>query len=210
MPTHEPDTRELVRRAAGGDAGAVERLLQRYRARLKKMVLARMDPSVRARIDPSDVIQETLACASRDLPKYLVSQPLPFYPWLRRIAWERLVDHHRQHLDAQIRSVRREEQYDWGISDDSSMQIAGLFVGRGSTPSADASRREICERVRAVLENLSEIDREVLLQRYVEQMTIPEIAAALEKNEAAIYKRHARALQRVRASLEGGSYGPSH
>ena len=39
--------------------------------------------------------------AHQKLPEYLRTQPIPFYPWLRRIAWENIVQLHRQHLLAQ-------------------------------------------------------------------------------------------------------------
>jgi DNA-directed RNA polymerase specialized sigma24 family protein len=51
---------------------------------------------------------------------------------------------------------------------------------------------------------LEETDREVLLQRYTEQLSVKEIAAVLESSEAAIYKRLARALEKFQSSLEKG------
>ncbi len=208
MGLSEADHDELVRRAASGDDAAIEDLMQIHRERLKQMVRLRMDPRLLARVDPSDVIQETLTQASQSLPQYLESQPIPFYPWLRRIAWQQLVHIHRQHLDAEKRTVRREQRPAWSVSDHSSMQIAQVIAGGLSTPSAAASRKEICQRVRTALEQLSETDREVLLQRYVEQLSVKEIAAVLETTEGAIYKRHARALEKVQLALEGGFHDP--
>jgi RNA polymerase sigma-70 factor, ECF subfamily len=208
MPISQSETCELVQRAACGDDAAIEQLLQTHRGRLQQMVRQRMDPRLRARVDSSDVIQETLTEASQRLPQYLENQPIPFYPWLRRIAWQQLVKLHKQHLDAQKRSVRREQRPAWNLSDHSSMQLAHVISRGLSTPSAALSRKEICQRVRAALEQLSETDREVLLQRYVEQLSIKEIAAVLEATEEAIYKRHARALENVHSLLERELHGP--
>jgi hypothetical protein len=36
---------------------------------------------------------------------------MPFYPWLRQLAWQRLVDLHRQHVLARKRSIAREEPW---------------------------------------------------------------------------------------------------
>ncbi len=98
MQTAQPDTEELLRHARDGVAEARALLLERHRRRLGKMVEMRMNPRVRARLDPSDVVQETLATASDKLDDYLSNQPLPFYPWLRQLAWEKLVHEHDRHL----------------------------------------------------------------------------------------------------------------
>jgi RNA polymerase sigma-70 factor (ECF subfamily) len=204
MGLSESDQGDLVRRAAGGDDAAMGDLMQTHRERLKQMVRLRMDPRLAARVDPSDVIQETLTQAAQSLPQYLEDQPIPFYPWLRRIAWQQLVHLHEQHLDAEKRTVRREQHHVWSVFDQSSIQLANAIAGGFSSPSAAASKKEIRQRVQAALQELAETDREVLLERYVEQLSIKEIAAVLVTTEAAIYKRHARALEKVQASLEEG------
>src|SRR5262245_15556504 len=86
MTVPQPDT-DLLRRAGQGDPAARDELLRRYRPRLRQLVALRLDPRLAARIDPSDVVQETLAEASGKLAAYLRQQPLPFYPWLRQLAW---------------------------------------------------------------------------------------------------------------------------
>jgi RNA polymerase sigma-70 factor (ECF subfamily) len=203
MPTSDfdPDTEELVRRAGEGDEPAVRTLFERHRGRLKQMVRARMDPRMRGRIDPSDVVQETLVAASQRLPKYAAEQPLPFYPWLRQIAWEKLVHLHDRHLRAAKRSVAREQFFRPDISDESAMELARRLGSATSSPSAEAVRKEVRQRVRDALDALSVEDREVLLQRYLEQMSSKEIGAILGISEAAVNMRHMRALERMRRIL---------
>jgi RNA polymerase sigma-70 factor (ECF subfamily) len=196
----DDDTDELLRRVARGDAAAENQLLARHRGRLAQMVHARMDPRVRARVDPSDVVQETLAAASQKMQTYLAERPLPFYPWLRQIAWEKLVHLHERHL-AGKRSVTREQRAQAGLSDQSAIQLAEQLVGMKSSPSTAAVRRELRERVQQALAALSADDRELLLQRYVEQMSSKEIGAVLGITEAAVNMRHMRALERMRRLL---------
>src|SRR4051794_34055053 len=76
----------LLNPAAAGDEIALRRLLNRPRGRLRRMIAFRLDSRLAARLDPSDVAQEALADASRKLPQYAHERPLPFYPWLRRLA----------------------------------------------------------------------------------------------------------------------------
>src|SRR5262249_15431535 len=108
-PTMPPDTQELLERSVAGDAMARQELLVRHRARLRRMVAVRLDRRLSARVDPSDVVQEALADAAQHLDDYLRDRPLPFYPWLRQFAWERVVKTHRDHIHAQRRSIIREE-----------------------------------------------------------------------------------------------------
>jgi RNA polymerase sigma-70 factor (ECF subfamily) len=48
---------------------------------------------------------------------------------------------------------------------------------------------------------LSERDREVLLLRYLEQLSTAEVAAVLDISEAAVKARHVRALDHLRGLL---------
>ena len=208
MPDAEFDTEWLVDRARAGDLTSVAMLMQRHRQRLKKMIDARMDPRLRARVDPSDVIQDALTTAAQRLSEYLETEPIPFYPWLRRITWQTLVHAHQMHLDAAKRSVRRESQGVWGLSDRSTSQLLDVLdglPGNTSTPSAAADREESRRRVTEALASLAEIDREVLVQRYVEQMSMKEIGAGLDMSEAAVQMRHMRALQKMHKLLKGGA-----
>src|SRR4051794_20248357 len=104
-----PDTEELLARAARGEADARSSLLVRHRDRLARMVACRLERRLAARVDPSDVVQEVLAEADRKLARSLAERPLPFYPWLRQLAWEHLAPLHRRHVRAEKRSVRRED-----------------------------------------------------------------------------------------------------
>src|SRR3954468_22002925 len=110
MTAHPPDTKELLRQAGRGDPSARQQLLARPRDRLRRMVAVRLDPRLAARVDPSDVVQEALLDAAQKLDGYIRTRPVPFYPWLRRLAWEHLVKLHERHLRAGKRSVLREDQ----------------------------------------------------------------------------------------------------
>jgi RNA polymerase sigma-70 factor (ECF subfamily) len=197
----DTDTERLLEQASQGDVEACQRLLQRHRRRLKQMIALRLDPRVAARIDPSDVVQEALLEAFQRLPGYLAERPLPFYPWLRALAWERLIDLHRRHLKAKRRSVIREEEQAPPLPDASALVLAERLVARGSSPSAGLRRREACDRVRQALGLLSETDREVLVLRHLEQLSVGEVAAVLGIREGAVSVRHLRALRRLRDML---------
>ncbi len=202
MPRPKPDTDELLRRADTGDASAVGPLLDRHRDRLRRMITVRIDPRLAARVDPSDVVQEAFAEASQKLPDYLRDRPLPFYPWLRQIAWQRLVRLHQRHIGAQKRTVNRECHAELALPDESVMQLANRLVASGTSPSRRAIREELRGTVRAALDRMAPHDREILVMWYLEQLSVSEIAALMEMTETAVKSRHRRALQRLLRLLE--------
>lgn len=201
MAPAEPDTEQLIDQASQGDAEARQQLLARHRGRLRTMVRLHLDRRLAARVDPSDVVQEALAEAARKLTDYLQRRPLPFYPWLRRLAWERLVKLHRRHLHARGRSVTREEPGVFALPDDSALELARRLIAPGASPSSQLARRELRDLVRAALARLGEADREVLVMRYLEGLSNGDIAAALGLSEGAVKMRHLRALERIRGVL---------
>jgi RNA polymerase sigma-70 factor (ECF subfamily) len=198
---HEPDTEELLDAAAAGDDDARQRLLQRHRGRLVRMVAVRLDRRLAGRLDPSDVVQEALADADRKLSAYLRERPLPFYPWLRRLAWKRLLKLVQRHLHSQKRNVRREEP--GALPDDSVLELAAQLPVTRPGPGEQLLRKEVRDRVRAALLRLPERDREVLALRYLEQLPVRDVAAVLGITEGAAKVRHLRALERLRRLLEG-------
>ena len=196
------DTQELLERSVRGDAGARQELLVRHRARLRRMVAVRLDPRLGARVDPSDVVQEALADAAVHLDDYLRDRPLPFYPWLRQFAWQRVVKAHRDHIHARRRSILREGP-DMPLPDESVRQLAHRLLASGTSPSRRLIRQEQREQVRAALAELEPRDREILVMRHLEQMETPEIAVSLGISEGAVRNRQYRALMRLRSLLEG-------
>jgi RNA polymerase sigma-70 factor (ECF subfamily) len=202
MAPTAPDTDELLHQAGGGDQRAVARLLDRHRPRLCQMVAVRMDPRLGVRLDPSDVVQETLAEAWQKLPDYLRDRPLPFYPWLRQLAWQRLVDLYRQHIRAHKRTLTREQPMEMAIPDHSAIQLADrLAASQSSSPSRQLLRWELRQRVRDALERLPPNDRELLVLMYLEQLSTAEAGAVLGVSDKAVTMRHLRALDKLRRLL---------
>jgi len=192
----------LVQRAQRGDDSATRELLTMYRDRLRRMIGTRLDPRLQNRVDPSDVVQDALLEASRKLPDYLRTRPVSFYPWLRQIAWEQLVHLHARHLQAQKRSVRREVRWSPGLSDQSVMQLAASLAAPGSSPSAHVAAAEMRRKVRLALDELPDRDREVLVLRYLEQLSTSEIAEVMGISKEAVKTRHFRAVQKLTLILQ--------
>jgi RNA polymerase sigma-70 factor (ECF subfamily) len=197
---HETDT--LLKQAATGDQSAVANLFRLHRQRLRQMVAVRMDPRLNSRVDPSDVVQDVLMEASRVFEDFLRERPLPFYPWLRQLAWQRLYDLHVQHVRTQKRTTCREATAGVELSNESVLELARQVVASGTSPSMNVVRNELRYRVQEALSQISDLDREVLVMRYLEQLSSREIAAIIGISESAVNMRHLRALRRLRGRLQ--------
>ncbi len=206
MTARNSDTDRLLRRAADGDRSAAQTLLDRHRNRLKRMVQVHLDDRLAARVDPSDVVQESLLEASRRLGEYAQGRPVALYPWLRAIAWQKLLKVHQHHL-AQKRSITRERQWDLSLSGASADELVNCVGGSQSSPSERVARAERQLYVRRLLEQLAPRDREVLVLRYLEQLPPSECAEVLGVSHETYVKRHMRAVRRLRQLLESASGG---
>jgi RNA polymerase sigma-70 factor (ECF subfamily) len=202
MSGQDLDTDELVELAAAGDERSRDQLLARHRERLKRMVAIRMDRRLTARFYSSDVVQEAFIQASRELDDYLRRRDLPFYPCLRKIAWLRLMQLHRRHLQTQKRSVTREQWWAQQPPPDESMiQLAEELAASGTSPSQRALHDELLQRVKDAMDQLKPEDREILLLRHLEQLSVEETAAVLGMTPGNVRVRHARAVQQIHAIL---------
>jgi RNA polymerase sigma-70 factor (ECF subfamily) len=195
---------ELLERARGGDASAVEQLLGLCREPLKRVVDLRLDPQLARREDASDIVQKVLIDANRRLQEYLRDPRMPFALWLRHMAKDRIIDAHRRHQEAARRSLDREQPNlapAW--NDASSVQLIARLVDQELTPATAAIQQELQQKLGQMLADLDEADREIILMRYYEQLPNQDIAAALGLSEAAASMRHLRALRRLKDAFVG-------
>lgn len=200
-------TTQLLQSLHAGDQQAASELLVRHRDRLTRMVRARMDRRLSGRVDASDIVQEAMLDASAKLANYRPDDSVAFYPWIRQIAWEHLVRAHRHHLHAKKRSVAREEVLRMEMSEEPHRMLAERLVSHGASPSAQLTQEELGRAVRRCLECLAEKDRELILLRYVEQLSNVEIATVLGVTEAAAKMRHLRCIRRLRQLLDTSAEG---
>jgi RNA polymerase sigma-70 factor (ECF subfamily) len=201
MTAPHNDNEELLHRAAQGDQEACRKLLEPYRERLRQLLAVRMDRRLAARLDSSDVIQEALADAWQQLADYLVERPVAFYPWLRQVTLDRLARLHNRHLGTQKRSLLREQGQRPALSDESIFHLAQMLVASGTSPSGRMQRHELFSQVEEALAQLPERDREILVLRHLEQLSVAEMSSVLGISESAVKVRHFRALQRIRTLL---------
>jgi RNA polymerase sigma-70 factor (ECF subfamily) len=194
-----PDqTQELLERAGRGDRAALDELFARHRDELRRAIARRLDRRVAARADASDVLQDTLLEAARRLPEALRRPDVPFHLWLRWLARDQVAAAHRRHLGAERRSAGREIEW---LGAASSAVLGRALLGRGPSPSRAVADADLAGRVRQAMAALDDDERELIVWRHFEQVTIRDAALLLGIGEAAASKRYLRALERLEGLL---------
>ncbi len=195
-------TQELLKGITDGDSQAVNRLMDRHREAVRRMIQMRLDQAVARRVDASDVVQDVLMEASQRLKDYLANPVMPFHLWLRQLAKDRIIDMHRRHRAAQRRSVDREQNMSGlGNDEQSAADLAALLKDAELTPAAAALRREMEQRFLVALDQLEENDREIVVMRHFEHLGNSEVAEALGLSPPAAGMRYLRAIRRLRELL---------
>jgi RNA polymerase sigma-70 factor (ECF subfamily) len=206
MPSIWPrsdDTQKLLDGVRGGDAEARDRLFDRHRGAIRRMIDLRMDRVLERRVDASDIVQDVLVEANRRLSDYLADPVMPFHLWLRQMAKDRLIDAHRRHRVAARRSIDREQPLAGATRDDeeSVLDLAAQLADGELTPAATATWRELQRRFAEAVGELEELDQEIILMRHFERLSNSETAEALGLSIQAASMRHLRAMRRLRERL---------
>ena len=191
------ETLSLIERAQAGDRSAFDSLFERYADELHQFINSRLDARVRVRVAASDIVQDTQMEAFRRFLDYCNRRPMPFRIWLRKNAYERLLNVRRDHINTAKRAIGREQP----LLDESSVLLASMVSNGVTSPSERLSKLEYRETIALLIQSMSEDDRNVLLMRHVDGMTHQDIADLLGIECAAARKRYARALVRLETLL---------
>lgn len=208
--THVTDdqTEEQINQMRAGSTEALAAVFSRYRERLRRIVQFRIDYRLAGRVADSDVLQETFIAAVKRLEHFGKQTEMPAFLWLRLLVGQQLVDLHRQHLQAEMRDVRKEVALPQpGASPHTSMAIAAQLAGKLTAASEVVARAERIEKLEQTLNQMDATDREVIALRHFEELSNIETAKVLGIEAAAASKRYIRAMARLAellASIKGG------
>jgi RNA polymerase sigma-70 factor (ECF subfamily) len=204
MTSDSSSSDQVLRRAGVGDPNALAELFARHRNRLRRMVRLRLDRQLRGRVDPSDVLQEAQIDVLRRADGYAADPRLPPFLWLRLITGQRLLELHRRHLGARMRSAGQEISMHHGpMPQVTSVSLAEMLLRRITSPTQAAHRAEVRVLLQDALNGMEPLDREVLTLRHFEELTNAEVAQVLGLSKTAASNRYFRALERLREVLGG-------
>ncbi|MEZ6124277.1 MAG: sigma-70 family RNA polymerase sigma factor [Planctomycetaceae bacterium] len=190
------DTTELLQGVNEADL-AIE--FNRLRPQLRRMVSLRLSSRLSTRMDPSDIVQEAFLRANANFSQYRVSDGMSLASWLRIQTRYAVGDCHRKNLGTQKRDVRREEYDVCEISTAALDQLADTV----SSASSVVARKEVGQKLRDAIQQMSEIDQEILMLRHLEGISISDAASELNITVEAAKKRHLRAIRKLQKLCEG-------
>lgn len=172
----------LLVQAAQSDPAKFDALYELHFERVYYFLARR----VRDRATAEDLTSEVFHKALANLPNY-EWRGAPFAAWLFRIAANALADQYK-------RAAREIPSSDDTQNPDAHPDLS----------SPDLEAIDYHARLFRLVDNLPAVQQRVIRERFVEQRTIREIATRLEKTEGAIKQLQFRALQTLRAQMEGG------
>ncbi|HUX36112.1 MAG TPA: sigma-70 family RNA polymerase sigma factor [Candidatus Paceibacterota bacterium] len=169
---------KLVESAVRGKASAFGLLYDHYQPKIYRFVLIK----VSRREDAEDITHQVFLNAWQNISNYK-DLGFPFSSWLYRIAKNQIIDKYRtKKQEVDLESVDEEIFADSGISDNIEIKIR-------------------LERVMKEIKNLKQDYQDVLIMRFVEDLSIKEVAAAVEKSEGAVKLMQHRAIKELKKSL---------
>lgn len=199
MADESANVLDLISQFDDGEDDALAELFSHYHDRLKRIVRFRLDYRLAGRISESDVIQESYISASKRVDHYRGKPDMPFFVWLRLIVNQQLADLHRQHLQAEMRDVRKEISLEQpAASAHTSLAMAAQLVGNATSASRALSRVEGITKLEEALNQMEPIDREVIALRHFEELTNTEVSEVLGIGVQAASKRYVRAMKRMK------------
>jgi RNA polymerase sigma-70 factor (ECF subfamily) len=202
-PHTAPEDPELLQRLRDHGEQTLAEAFAENRERFWHLVNFRMDRRIAARVDADDVLQEAFVAASTRLPHFLKDPSFSLFVWLRMIVSQTLIDVHRRHFGAEMRSAGREVSIGGPrYPQTTSVSMAAHLVGNHTSPSGAAVREEDSVGLSQAIEKMSELDQETIALRHFEGLTNSETAEVLGISVTAASNRYVRAISRLKEILE--------
>jgi RNA polymerase sigma-70 factor (subfamily 1) len=178
---------------------ALNETLEEFRAYLETLTFLQIDPRLRSKFDLSDVVQETMLEAWRDMQRLQALDAEGRKRWLRRM----LVNNLLQTIErwrAGRRDARLEQPLEAAAAE-SSCRLRNWLAVEDSSPSERLARQEEGLRLLEALAQLDARQREALMLQKYHGWTLTQIAEHLGCTVGAVAGLHARGLKALRKLL---------
>jgi len=169
----------LIKQAQKGGKEAYGQLYDHYVAPIYRFVLVKVTDKEEAQ----DLTHEVFLSAWQNLKNYK-HQGFPFSSWLYQIARNKVIDHYRTKKD-------HSDIY----------EIDESFVKVAAAVDTNLDIRLVMEQVKTALHQLSDEQQDVIMMKFIEDLSNEEIAKAMNKSEGAIRLLQHRAVNNLKDIL---------
>jgi len=174
----EATTPEIIARAQTGDPTVITALYEQYRAGVFRYLYYRVGETQAAEDLTSEVFLRMITALDRYRP-----QGASFEAWLYQIARNLAIDHHRK---AVIRNH---------------LPLEDDLIGDNQDIDKTVESNLTHEHLRRALARLNDVQRDVIVLRFINGLPISVVAQTLHKSEDAIKSLQRRALSALREIL---------
>ena len=171
---------KLIKSAVGGDSSAFGVLYDHYQPMIYRFALVKMG----RREEAEDLTHQVFLSAWQSIRRYK-NLGNPFSSWLYQIARNQIVDHYR--------SKKNDISLDDGDPE--------LFIPSAVTDPIDVSAKLAVEKVFTAIRKLKPEHMDVIMLRFVEDVSLRDTAKALKKTEGAVKLMQHRAIKELRKIL---------
>jgi RNA polymerase sigma-70 factor (ECF subfamily) len=170
---------KLIQSAVRGDSSAFGGLYDHYQPMIYRFVVVK----VARREEAEDITHQVFLSAWLGIKSY-ESRGYPFSSWLYQIARNQVIDYYRsKRKDTDIEAIDPE-----------------YFAAPASVQFELPTKLDM-EKVQRALGSLKPDYQDVIIMRFVEELSLKETAAALKKTEGAVKLMQHRAMKELRSLL---------
>lgn len=185
------DDASLVRAVARGDERAAESLYRAYREPLTRFIYSRVEDRLE---DAEELAVDTILSAIEMAPTYTPRNTVR--SWLFGIAKLRIVDHYRK-----LGAERRPPRESVVPLDEGLLQVMGAYRSGAMTEEQLLERIEAERLLGCLMSTLTDDEREALLLRYADQLSVREVAAVIDRTVKGAENLLTRAKNKQREML---------
>ncbi len=174
-----------IREAIAGDRPSLEQLLMAHYDDLNSFLTQRLREAKPGLLSVEDIVQQTMMQVFRDIRRFEARPGINFSAWIKAIANHRILD--------EIRTKRRQKrggewQRRWGVETESGniLNPVEAAPATDNSPSRSASRHEKWQKLVELMQQLEPDQRQAVRLRFLEGLSIEEIAVAMDKTTGSI------------------------
>lgn len=180
--------KQLIEKAKRGDGECFGKLYDHYVPKIYRFLFVKTNN----REEAEDLTHEVFVSAWQNLGRY-THQGFPFSSWLYQVARNKVIDYYR--LKKNHTSLEEADG-------------EGAAFAVENTIARDLDNALKINKIKGLLQELSSDQQDVILMRFVEELSYAEIASVMEKSEGAVRLIQHRAIQELKKHIP--SLDPDH